>query len=153
VDIWRHTFSTSARDGGEWSVSHPRSFTPKERVPGTHAAWASEPVWTRWWGEKSQPLPGLNPPIIQIVAKLFTAELFRLLHDVKVVAYYELRRVWNERPWPILAFIPNILLSQNWDSNNKQKYGPLNFHTTACGRTTSVFDIRWWSCINKEEVP
>jgi hypothetical protein len=27
---------TSALDGGEWSVSHPVRFTPRERAPGTH---------------------------------------------------------------------------------------------------------------------
>jgi hypothetical protein len=32
---------TSALDGGEWSASRPRRFTPRERVPGTH--------WTGGW--------------------------------------------------------------------------------------------------------
>jgi hypothetical protein len=27
---------TSALDGREWSASHPGSFTPRERAPGTH---------------------------------------------------------------------------------------------------------------------
>jgi len=27
---------TSALDGGEWSVTCPGSFTPRERAPGTH---------------------------------------------------------------------------------------------------------------------
>jgi hypothetical protein len=27
---------TSALDGGEWSVSRPGRFTPRERAPGTH---------------------------------------------------------------------------------------------------------------------
>jgi hypothetical protein len=27
---------TSALDGGEWSVSRPGYFTPRERVPGAH---------------------------------------------------------------------------------------------------------------------
>jgi hypothetical protein len=31
---------TSALDGGEWSVSRPGHFTPKERAPGTH--WVGE---------------------------------------------------------------------------------------------------------------
>jgi hypothetical protein len=32
-----YSFSTSALDGGEWSVSrHGRAFTPGERTPGTH---------------------------------------------------------------------------------------------------------------------
>jgi hypothetical protein len=32
---------TSALDEGEWSASHPRCFTPRESVPGTH--------WTGGW--------------------------------------------------------------------------------------------------------
>jgi len=27
---------TSALDGGEWSASCPRHFSPRERAPGTH---------------------------------------------------------------------------------------------------------------------
>jgi hypothetical protein len=36
---WRYssTYSlTSALDGGEWSVSRPGRFTPREGAPGTH---------------------------------------------------------------------------------------------------------------------
>jgi hypothetical protein len=36
VDILIHIFLTSAIAGGEWSASHPGSFTPEERAPGTH---------------------------------------------------------------------------------------------------------------------
>jgi hypothetical protein len=32
--------------------------------------WAQEPVWTRWWGKDFQPLPGLETPIIQLVAQV-----------------------------------------------------------------------------------
>jgi hypothetical protein len=36
---WRYSSThslTSALDGGEWSASHPDSFTLRERAPGTH---------------------------------------------------------------------------------------------------------------------
>jgi hypothetical protein len=36
VDVQFHIFLTSALVGGEWSVSRPRRFTPRERAPGTH---------------------------------------------------------------------------------------------------------------------
>jgi hypothetical protein len=36
IDVWIHTFLTSALDGGEWSGSRPCCFTPGERAPGTH---------------------------------------------------------------------------------------------------------------------
>jgi len=48
--------------GTRWRVVSftPRRFNPRERSPGTHwiGGWVgpSEPVWTRWWGEKF-PLP------------------------------------------------------------------------------------------------
>jgi hypothetical protein len=40
--------------------------------------WASEPVWCGGEEKNSQPLPGLEPPIIQPVAQRFTNELSRL---------------------------------------------------------------------------
>jgi hypothetical protein len=36
VEVYLHTFLTSALDGGEWSASRPGLFTPRERDPGTH---------------------------------------------------------------------------------------------------------------------
>jgi hypothetical protein len=53
---------TSALDGGERSASSPGRFTSRETAPGTH--------WIGGWAERvgeeknSQPLPGLEPPII-----------------------------------------------------------------------------------------
>jgi hypothetical protein len=43
---WRYSSThslTSALDGGEWSVSRPCCFTPRERAPGTHwiGGWVS----------------------------------------------------------------------------------------------------------------
>jgi hypothetical protein len=36
VEVWLHTFLTSALDGGEWSASRPSCCTPRERAPGIH---------------------------------------------------------------------------------------------------------------------
>jgi hypothetical protein len=69
-------------------IHRPDPFTLRNRAPGTH--------WIEGWeagrlgrpqsrsgggGEEknSQPLPGLEPPIIQLVAQRYTTELSRLL--------------------------------------------------------------------------
>jgi len=36
VEVYLHTFLTSALDGGKWSASHPCRFTPGVIVPGIH---------------------------------------------------------------------------------------------------------------------
>jgi hypothetical protein len=36
VEVYLHTFLTSALDRSEWPASRPGHFTPRERVPGTH---------------------------------------------------------------------------------------------------------------------
>jgi hypothetical protein len=41
VEVQLHAFLISALDGGEWSVSRLRRFTPTERTPG--ALWIG--VW------------------------------------------------------------------------------------------------------------
>jgi hypothetical protein len=42
VEVQLHAFLTSVLDGGEWSASHPRRFTP---VPiGYKAGWATVPM-------------------------------------------------------------------------------------------------------------
>jgi hypothetical protein len=83
---------TSASDGDEWSASRPGRFTPRERAPGTDwiGGWVDpEPVWTRWWRENSQPLPGLEPPIIQPIAQSYTTELSRLLVGIAFSSEFE----------------------------------------------------------------
>jgi hypothetical protein len=69
VEVQVHAFLTSALDGGEWSTSRPRRFTPRERAPGTHgiAGWVGSRRQSERCGEEnnSQPLPGLEPSIIQ----------------------------------------------------------------------------------------
>jgi hypothetical protein len=55
----------------EWSTSGPDRFTSRERIPGTH--WIRSSVGPRAGldavlKKNTQPLPGLEPPIIQPVA-------------------------------------------------------------------------------------
>jgi len=68
---------TSTLDGGEWSVSHPCCFTPRERAPG--APWIGGWVGPRAildTGEEKIPSPHqeLNPrtPIVQPIAQCYT---------------------------------------------------------------------------------
>jgi hypothetical protein len=73
-----HAFLTSALDGGEWSASRPGRFTHWERAPNllerrlggrqSRSGCGSEE-------KNSQPLPRLEPPIIQPVAQRYAAEL------------------------------------------------------------------------------
>jgi hypothetical protein len=76
VEVYLHAFLTSALDGGEWSASRPGCFTPG-RTPDIH--WRRGGHRSRFGrgGEEknSQPLPGLEPPIIQPVAQRYTTEL------------------------------------------------------------------------------
>jgi hypothetical protein len=59
----------SALDGGEWSASSPGHFTPREGTPATHwiGGWVVPRAGINAGGEEknSQPLPGLEPSIIQ----------------------------------------------------------------------------------------
>jgi hypothetical protein len=71
-----YSFTTSALDGGEWSVSRPCRALPPENggpVPiGQEAGWAPEPVWTQMLQEKSSlPAPGSNPdlPVVQSISR------------------------------------------------------------------------------------
>jgi hypothetical protein len=75
---------TSALDGSEWSASRPGRLTPRERPRVTH--------WIGGWVDlrtsldlvveekDSQPLPGLETPIIQPVAQCYTTVLSLLLN-------------------------------------------------------------------------
>jgi hypothetical protein len=71
-----YAFLTSALD---WSASRPDRFTPRERAPGIH--WIGSQSRSGRGGEEktSQPLSGLEPQIIQLVAQRYTTELFRPL--------------------------------------------------------------------------
>jgi hypothetical protein len=74
MEVYLHSFLTSALDGGEWLTSRPGRFTPTERTL------APEPIWTGGGGEEknSQPFPDSNPPIIHPEAQRYTTELSRL---------------------------------------------------------------------------
>jgi hypothetical protein len=60
-----YSFSTSALDGGEWSVSRPgRALPPGKRTPvpiGQEAGWAPELVWTQGLEKNLLPVPGTEP--------------------------------------------------------------------------------------------
>jgi hypothetical protein len=74
---------TSALDGGEWSTSRPSHITPQgknHRYPFDRRLGGLQSQFGRGDEEKnSQPLPGLEPPIIQPAAQRYTTELARLL--------------------------------------------------------------------------
>jgi hypothetical protein len=64
---------------------HASAALPPEKDPllpiGWEAVWAPEPVWTGGGGKEknSQPLPGLEPPIIQPIVHRYTTEVSRFL--------------------------------------------------------------------------
>jgi hypothetical protein len=63
VKVYFHAFLTSAVDGGEWSVSRPVRFAPRERASGTH-------LIGRWVSPRAGLDTVSNPdhPIVQLVA-------------------------------------------------------------------------------------
>jgi hypothetical protein len=94
VDVWLHAFLTSTLDGDEWSASRPGRFTPPQekshwypldrRVggPQNRSGRGGE-------GKNSQPLPVLEPPIIQPVVEHHTTELSRLHSPGRTEENYE----------------------------------------------------------------
>jgi hypothetical protein len=74
---WRYSSThafTSALDGGEWSASSPRRFTPRKISPGTHwiGGWFGPRVVLEAVVKKiASPLRESNPrtPIVQPVAQ------------------------------------------------------------------------------------
>jgi hypothetical protein len=68
---------------GEWSVSRPGRFTPKGKSPFyplTRRLGGPQNKSGRGGEERnSQPLPGVEAPIIQPVVQRYTTELSRLL--------------------------------------------------------------------------
>jgi hypothetical protein len=77
VDVYIHIFLTSTLAGGEWSISCPCRFTPRERAPDTH--------WIGGWVdprtglddlEKRRFLPywdsNSDPSVVQPVASHYT---------------------------------------------------------------------------------
>jgi hypothetical protein len=79
------SFSTSALNGGEWSVSRPGSALAPGKAPPVsivqEAGWAPEPVWTERLEEKSSCLcwrSNLDRPVVQSVARPYTDWATRL---------------------------------------------------------------------------
>jgi hypothetical protein len=72
-----HTL-TSALDGGEWSISRPGRFTPRERDPGTHwiGGWLGPRVVLDAVVKRKIPSPhresNTRTPIVQPVAQRYT---------------------------------------------------------------------------------
>jgi hypothetical protein len=81
LEEWRYNSKhslTLALDGGEWSASYPGRFTSRNPLNGR----LGEPQGRSGCGveeKNSQPLSGLEAPIIQPVAERYTTELSRLL--------------------------------------------------------------------------
>jgi len=73
LEEWRYSStrsSISALDGGEWSASRPSLFTPLVSVG--YEAGGPQGRSGRGGEEKNfQILPGLEPPIIQLVAQRY----------------------------------------------------------------------------------
>jgi len=71
VKVLLHAPLNSALDGGEWSVSRPGRFTPRERDPGTHwkGGWVGPGIILDMVVKRKIPSPcqELNPgtPLIQ----------------------------------------------------------------------------------------
>jgi hypothetical protein len=79
VDIYIHLFLTSSLAGGEWSASHPGSFTPGERAPGTH-----------WTGGLMNPIAGLDDLEKRKILTLTGLELQPLSRPSRSQALYRL---------------------------------------------------------------
>jgi hypothetical protein len=81
IGEWKYSSThslTSTLDGGEWSVSRPGPFTPRERAPGTHwiGGWAGPRAVLDTVVKRKIPSPcwESNPrtPIVQPVAQRYT---------------------------------------------------------------------------------
>jgi hypothetical protein len=78
VEVYLHSFLTSALDGGEWSASRFSRSTARERVPGTHwrGGWVGPRAVVDALVKRNIPSPHResNPrtPIVQPVAQRCT---------------------------------------------------------------------------------
>jgi hypothetical protein len=64
VDVWLHTFLTSAPDGGEWSASGTGRFTSEELVPcasSTGRRMGPRATLNALKNRKIFPLPNIEP--------------------------------------------------------------------------------------------
>jgi hypothetical protein len=81
-----YSFTTSALDGGEWSVSRPGRALPPGKEPPVpivqEAGWAPKPVWTQRLEEKSPCLcreSNFDRPVVQALARHYTDWATRLI--------------------------------------------------------------------------
>jgi hypothetical protein len=72
ADVQIHIFLTSSPVGGEWSVSRPGRFTPRERAPGTH--WIGGWVDPRAGLDKVEKRKFFNIYYISVNTPLFSAD-------------------------------------------------------------------------------
>ena len=59
MQVYLHSFLTSALGGDGWSTSRPDRFTPRSEPQ--EAGWAPEPVRAFWGEETFFPLVGMEP--------------------------------------------------------------------------------------------
>jgi hypothetical protein len=90
---WRYSsthYLISALDGGEWSATLLRQFNPQGKIPWyppDKGLGGPQSRSGRVDEKNSQPLPGIEPPIIQPVAQRYTLELSWLLLTITAEAY------------------------------------------------------------------
>jgi len=79
VEVLIHAFLTSALDGRDWSVSRPDIQGKSSCYPWDRRLGGPQCRSVRGGErENSQPLPAVEPPIIQPVAQYYTTEIFQL---------------------------------------------------------------------------
>jgi hypothetical protein len=84
-----------------WSASRPGRFTPREIAPGKHriGGWGGPQSRSGRSGEEKipEPLPGLEPLIIQFVSQPYTTELSRLflVQTNKMKSRHDLKMAMN----------------------------------------------------------
>jgi hypothetical protein len=77
VDIYIHIFINIGLTAGEWSTSHPSSFTTREKAPGTHwiGGWVGPRAGLDDMDKRkflTLPRLELRPLVVQPVARRYT---------------------------------------------------------------------------------
>jgi hypothetical protein len=126
VELYLHAFLTSALGGSEWSASRPSRFTPGKSpwYPSDRRLGGPQNRSGGGGEEKNlQPLPGLEPPIIQPVAQRYTAKLSRLL----LLPYHsgQPQRITNTRGYlqndTIRISLPDCHIVDSTSKENKKR--------------------------------
>jgi hypothetical protein len=117
-----YSFTTSALDGGEWSVSSPgRALPPVPIVQ--EAGWAPEPVWTQKLEEKSFCFcrgSNFDRPVVLPVARHCTA--WATAHCVCTArAVTLLRENYTALLDPILTFSSNSRIESRPTDHSKEQ--------------------------------